>query len=475
MASSRYWRIVGLEAYAGGDVELSELHLYGAAGRLDGGATLTCSHAPIDGDLSDLADDDTGTDARFAAAAVRSAGFFIAWDLGTAAEVIRVRLGAATSRDRFLSALTLQYFDGERWLAQSVYGRFPWPGALGMGEIPTAGGLNLPSAVLFMEGAVDFSDTSSAERTMVPRAGATISDVQKLYGPKSMLFNGTTGYVTSGSSSTLAFASGEDFTISFNAWKSANGSSGYDGVVSTTTNGSSTDGWFVELSATRGLALGGGGALIFNVSLNPNTSTWQNWEVSRKEGILRAFRHGVKIYEAADTQAYQQSGLTIGAEYPGSYLFNGYLDQVLILKGQALHDSDFTPASLLGLGGQTFEPRPVLASSRRSAIAASAPLGLHAARSMGAGMACDVEFGGPGTIYGTTKTKGAPNTPTKARVVLLHQRSKQPVRETWSDPVTGAFAFTGIDTNQQFITLAEDAAGNFRPVAANRLTPEGLP
>ena len=86
----------------------------------------------------------------------------------------------------------------------------------------------------------------------------------------------------------------------------------------------------------------------------------------------------------------------------------------------------------------------------------------------------DVEHGGPGTIYGTTKTKGAPNLPTKARVVLLHQRSKLPVRETWSDPVTGYFEFRGIDVNQQFLTLAEDAAGNFRPVAANRLTPEVL-
>lgn len=87
----------------------------------------------------------------------------------------------------------------------------------------------------------------------------------------------------------------------------------------------------------------------------------------------------------------------------------------------------------------------------------------------------DIEHGGLGTIYGTTKTKGTPNQPTHARVVLLHQRSKLPVRETWSDPVTGNFAFTGIDTAQQFITLAEDAAGNFRPVAANRLTPEVLP
>ena len=80
-----------------------------------------------------------------------------------------------------------------------------------------------------------------------------------------------------------------------------------------------------------------------------------------------------------------------------------------------------------------------------------------------------------GRIWGTTKIKGAagtPDAPAKSRVVLLHQRSKLPVREVWSDPITGAFVFEGIDTTQQFLTLAEDAAGNFRPVAASQLVAE---
>ena len=108
-------------------------------------------------------------------------------------------------------------------------------------------------------------------------------------------------------------------------------------------------------------------------------------------------------------------------------------------------------------------------------IAASAPVPAFSTLRVDAQVARDVEHGGPGTIYGTTKTKGTPNLPTKARVVLLHQRSKLPVRETWSDPTTGYFEFRGIDTNQQFLTLAEDADGTYRPVAANRLTPEVLP
>lgn len=143
-----------------------------------------------------------------------------------------------------------------------------------------------------------------------------------------------------------------------------------------------------------------------------------------------------------------------------------------LLSGVAVFNRALAQAEI----GVLFASAPVPRAFAISlAVACSAPVDAHATADQSAKTARDIEFGGSGRIWGTTKTKGPPNQPAKARVVLLHQRSKLPVRETWSDPVTGNFAFTGIDTNQQFITLAEDAAGNFRPVAANRLTPEVLP
>jgi hypothetical protein len=90
-------------------------------------------------------------------------------------------------------------------------------------------------------------------------------------------------------------------------------------------------------------------------------------------------------------------------------------------------------------------------------------------------MARDMEFGGKGTIYGTTKIKGTPDTPTKARVRLLRDRDGLLARETWSDPATGAYSFTEIDTAQKFTVLAQDLNGAFRPVAASQLTPEEQP
>lgn len=119
----------------------------------------------------------------------------------------------------------------------------------------------------------------------------------------------------------------------------------------------------------------------------------------------------------------------------------------------------------------------VLAVAAPSAMAVAvmprADFGLHMHRT---GPAIDMQYGGTGEIFGTTKSKASPeNLPTKARVVLLHQRSKMLVRATWSDPDTGDYSFDGLDLRQEFLALAEDAAGNFRAVAAQRLLPGATP
>ncbi|SFF14726.1 hypothetical protein [Paracidovorax wautersii] len=114
------------------------------------------------------------------------------------------------------------------------------------------------------------------------------------------------------------------------------------------------------------------------------------------------------------------------------------------------------------------EPKTV---SVEAAVAwAEAVQPLRVAGLDGPALALDAEFGGAGRVWGTTAIKGSPDVPVRARVLLLRQRDKLVAREVWSDPVTGAFEFRGIDPSQAWLTLAEDASGNFRPVAASNLT-----
>ena len=131
MPAARYWRIVGVETYAGGDLELSELHLYDASGRVDAAATLTSTIAPTAGTLAELQDDNLGTTCRFAGAAVRSGGFALVWDFGAGntADVIAPRFGAA-AHNAFMAGCSLQYStDGAQWWPHFTFNRYIWPGA----------------------------------------------------------------------------------------------------------------------------------------------------------------------------------------------------------------------------------------------------------------------------------------------------------------------------------------------------------
>lgn len=92
---------------------------------------------------------------------------------------------------------------------------------------------------------------------------------------------------------------------------------------------------------------------------------------------------------------------------------------------------------------------------------------------VGVAAVSDTEFGGAGTVTGQTLVKdGGPEVPTRARVRLLRARDGLLARETWSDPVTGAYSFAGLDTAQQFVALAQRPDGAYEPVAGGPLTPQ---
>lgn len=84
----------------------------------------------------------------------------------------------------------------------------------------------------------------------------------------------------------------------------------------------------------------------------------------------------------------------------------------------------------------------------------------------------DIEFGGRGTIAGTLKVKGSPNTPIARRVRLLGEPSGVIAREAISDAVTGAYGFTELSMKYKYSVLAYDYAKNYRAVVADNIAPE---
>jgi hypothetical protein len=88
----------------------------------------------------------------------------------------------------------------------------------------------------------------------------------------------------------------------------------------------------------------------------------------------------------------------------------------------------------------------------------------------------DREDGGAGYIVGTVKEKNTPaNTPLKRRVVLLSMPASRAIRETWSDPDTGAYEFAGVATDRVYTVVSYDHTGIYRGVVADNLTPEVMP
>lgn len=483
MPAARYWRIVGVQAVAGGDLELGELHLYGPSGRVDAGATITSSHAPTVGTLAALADGSTATGCTFASDAVRAAGFYVMWSFASDTEAFGVRPGSGASKDKYLERLHLQYLDTTgAWVTAFTFGRFQWPGPQAMDIAPSTSEPYLPSvsALLPMNGtagSTTFTDVKG--NVWTPAGGAQISTAHSFFGSGVGVFDGD-ARITTPDSAALRMATG-DFTIEFLVRFTA---VGVNHVI--VNKGVDTGNFAYQVWVNTSNQFGfrsvavGGGSLDLNILGGAAAAGVDYFMSARRSGDVFTLHVNDSLIgtQTISGARYADSGpLCIGALSDGVAGLRGYLGQVRITPDVVRPTSYPTgPWPTSAGAGQAFDPLSIRTAPVRASIAASSPVpAFSTRRTAPLQLARDVEFGGPGTIYGTTKTKGTPNQPAKARVVLQHQRSKLPVRETWSDPVTGAFAFTGIDTNQQFLTLAEDAAGNFRPVAANRLTPEVLP
>lgn len=479
MPAARYWRIVGLESYDGGDLELSELHLYGAGGRLDDGATLTCTVAPSSGTLAALKDDDVGTTCRFAGAAVRAGGFALLWDFGvTPADVTGLRLGAV-GRDVFLAGCMLQHSpDGLAWEHLAHFSRYEWPGFGQYTAVPTVGDASFAavSLLLHMDGADGgtlFADSSSTPKTVTAYGGASISTAQSKFGGAALSVVGAGSGAGGGR---LLVADSPDFDVStgdftlemfcrasafqsnailFN--KADGTASGYPVQVYATTSGSITVWGYTS-----------GGSMLYSASTANGAlpvGAWRHLAFTRHGSDIRIFVDGVlsaatSYAGSLPTNAFPVS---IGAYSGGHYGFTGHIDEVRFTKGVARYITAFSPPDA-----------PFPNGSDGGAGTVFLPPAVHAAHLVPRlATARDVEFGGRGVVSGTVKRDADPvDLPMHRRVRLFDERSGLLVREAWSEAATGAYSFAGIDAARTYTVVAYDHEHAYRAVIADNMTPE---
>jgi YD repeat-containing protein len=227
-------------------------------------------------------------------------------------------------------------------------------------EIPFDPYLN--SVVLLVQGdgpngTTTIADHSPSAKTLAAHGNAQVSTAQSYYGGSSLLLDGNGDYVDSVSTiSDFAFGTG-DFTIEFFARKSTNGVNNYDIAIGTYTSSNASNGYWVELSATRGFffagtAGGGAGSVMYaQYNSSPNDSTWHHWAIARSGTSLKLFKDGVVVASATNSVNLPAATLQIGTD-PYSEFFNGYL-QMRITKGVARYTANFTPPTQFPFGTLT--------------------------------------------------------------------------------------------------------------------------
>jgi len=221
-------------------------------------------------------------------------------------------------------------------------------------------------------------------------------------------------------------------------------------------------------------------------------NTWTHVEAGRNSGVAYLAINGqIVASKPANVNLNCDRPFVIGAyndSLVNSY-WQGYLDEIRVNKYRAAHSANFTPPSApLGL----LNPVQVSIQAQNPGLHKLAKFDPSLSKPAMQGRADDLqnrmpygpwktpqvvlEFVGRGIVTGTVAEKSTPaNTPLHRLVRLHREPDGLFVKATWSDPVTGAYTFTGVRADHKYFVTSFDYTGTYRAVIADNLTPELLP
>ena len=211
------------------------------------------------------------------------------------------------------------------------------------------------------------------------------------------------------------------------------------------------------------------------------TNTWYHVALCRSDsGLVQAYLDGVAS-ATTYTDTTDLSGnqpMLIGRFWDTGLGLSGFLDEMRVTRGVARYSANFTPPS--AAFDDPIAPvityRGLLGPVGR--LACEPPAALYPAGGICRGSVVgqrDAYYAGGGRVAGTVKQTGSPATPLRRKVRLIDEPTGWLMRETWSDPLTGAYSFEGVDPLRVYTVITYDHPHNYRAVIADNITPGLMP
>ena len=479
MAAARFWRAVGFDTRGAGDLELSALTLFDGSGRIDNLAALTAAHAPSVGTLDALGDSLAGTSCIFSAAVARSPGFSIVWDFGVGVTKDVVKIGVGSGQTPGASAERLQLHssdDGQSWSAEYSITGIPEDGAAEINLVDYNTRILASNPVAFWP-LDETSGTTAAElvagRNGVRTNGALVSPGLVPLSPAAF-DPATTGLISIPSSAAFDLS-----VFSFEFWVQT---TSQENLVIVERNGNTgmsiqatglLTGANVTSKALMVVAGDAAGSNIAGSSASIVTGLPVYCVVVATPAGALTYINGDNATKGSSPMVPNWGGapLFIGSRAGAYGLPAGSRIGKVALYGRALTSAEVR-AHYDGRGdialGAPWARTPqtsVIRLAGTSVLTADVTLQSHD------GLIRDMEYSGRGCIASTVKRKNTPtDTPLRRRVRLIHERSGLPIRETWSDPVTGNYRFEYIDEKETYTVVSYDNLHDYRAVVADNLT-----
>lgn len=209
------------------------------------------------------------------------------------------------------------------------------------------------------DGSQTFVDSGPIGHT-IPMAGYPVGNAhhetdQKKFGATSIHFDGTGDNIVIEDHAGFAFTDG-NFTVEFWIYSSAN-----NPIMGLWDISGNSRSWLItRVSASRTInfqysTLGTGASVVtLTGTVAMNANAWNHVRIVRSGAYIRTFINGKldQDYNAGTDSFYNPNNAAInyGISYyngiAGASYFEGYLDEILIVKGEALSTGDFIPPTV---------------------------------------------------------------------------------------------------------------------------------